>query len=148
MYRISGNFWYTKIFVMEMFDHGNIWKGQPIVNFIYIHKVTFTKVICAKIQKWIEVLYFLVYLPWCYRRISLWCFETGVKKRRTFHHHHAASVKMTCLLRKDCLAGYRYEKVPVISKHYTHTSALLSTAVSSEFTQQRHVCHVVHYRNC
>ena len=39
-YRILRNFQYTKIFVMEIFDHGNIRKGQPFVTFIYIQKFT------------------------------------------------------------------------------------------------------------
>ena len=24
---------------MEIFDHGNIWKGQPLAKFIYIQKI-------------------------------------------------------------------------------------------------------------
>ena len=130
-YHISGNFQFVKIFVMEIFDRGNLQKGQPFAKFIYIQVFTLTKITRVKMQGWTKVPYFLEYMPrpyWYFLR----CFGTGVETRQTFNRGHAASIQTTRLLRKDCLAGYRHKKAAVISENHTTL----------------HTCHVAQYRNC
>ena len=51
VYRIPGNFGSVKIFVIEMYDHGNIRKGQPFAKFIYIRIFTLTTITRVKMQE-------------------------------------------------------------------------------------------------
>ena len=45
-------------------------------------------------------------------------FGTGVEMRRTFHRRLAACIENTRVQsRKDCLAGYSYQKTAVINEH-------------------------------
>ena len=51
VYCILGNFWSVTIFIMEIFDHGNIRKGQPSAKFIYIQLFTLAKITHVKTQE-------------------------------------------------------------------------------------------------
>ena len=54
-------------------------------------------------------------MPGRYRYFFLDTLEPVLEQ--TFHRQ-LACIKTTRLLRKDCLAGYRYKKTAVINEHY------------------------------
>ena len=67
-------------------------------------------------QEWIKLPYFLKYMPGHYRYFFYDALEPALKRGGLFIvAMHAASIKTTRLSRKDCLAGYRYEKAAVIT---------------------------------
>lgn len=59
------------------------------------------------------------------RRYQYLFYKTCVETKWTFHCGNAASIKTTCLLHKDCLAGDEYKKVVVINEHHTCTIVCL-----------------------
>ena len=99
---------------MEIFDHKNICKRQPLVKFIYIWKFMLIK------MSWNDQKY-CTPSNTCQGVTgnSLRCFWASVENRRTFHRHHAVSITTTHLSCKDCLTGYWCKKVAVISEHHT-----------------------------
>ena len=108
-----------------MFDRGNVRKGQPFANLFTSDYLCNENYWCedARINKTTVPPQYMLrhYQSFFYNDLEL---ETTP----TFHHRRAASIKTTRLSHKDCLAGYRYEKVyekvAVISEQ--HTSSALT----------------------
>ena len=105
VYRISGNFRYLKIFVMEKFDNGNFnFRKVNLCEFFDVRKFACTKISCGKMQELNEStvpprLHVGALLVFLSQR-----FGTGIETRRTFHRGLAACIKTTRLdlSREDC----------------------------------------------
>ena len=83
-YRISGNFRFVKIFVMEIFNRGNIWKEQPFSKFIYVWLFSLMKITHVKMQEWTKVTYFLEYMPERYLHFLYDALEQALKQGGLF----------------------------------------------------------------
>ena len=142
MYRISGNFWYLKIFKMEKFDSGNFQKGQPFVKIFTPENLLAQKLLVQKCRNEWKYHTSLNTHAWALLVFLSRRFGTGVETRQTFHRHLAECIKTTRLLHKDYLAGYSHKKTAVINEHYTLNSLLMLWSLWNEGLLY------VEYRNC
>ena len=136
---------FNTLVIMEIFDRGNIRKGQPFANLFTSNYLRNEDYWCedARINKTTVL---PQYMLRCYQ--SFFYNDLELETMPTFHRLRAASIKTIRLSHKDCLAGYRYEKVyekvAVISEQ--HTYIVGSYEVLKYQTQQRH--HFAHLPCC